>query len=117
MMQFVRLFWNYQHKGLNDWLAQRISALMISIYTLIILMYGLSFPGLEQWRTLLFHPIMKVIGGVSTFGVLWHAKIGLWVIITDYLPRGWLSRFATLLVYIYVWFVFIAYCWIVWGDL
>ena len=117
MINPITLFWNYERKGLNDWFAQRISAILIMVYPLVIIVSSFFISGLHEWRALLHYPVMKYLGLISVFGFLWHAKVGLWVVVSDYISCRWLRRLLTIGIYVYVWAVLAAYIWIMWGTL
>ena len=116
-MNIITLFWNYRAKGLNDWLAQRYSVVPILLYAIPVLVLPWFSHNVGVWRAVLFHPVMKVLGTAAAFSILWHSKIGLWVVITDYLPRGIIQRLATLAMYIYVWLFFLVALFLFWIEL
>lgn len=116
-MNILTLFWNYRRNGLNDWRAQRYSVIFIVLYALPLLLFPYFTSHLSAWRELLFHPLMKILGSIAAFSILWHSKIGLWVVVSDYVPRGVLRHLATLMIYIYVWLVFIVALFLFWGEM
>lgn len=74
------------HQGLRDWSIQRISALILAIYSIGLVGYVLFHSGLTfaQWHGLFSFSWMKVSTLLFTAAVLWHAWIGMWTIFTDY---------------------------------
>lgn len=78
------------HTGLRDWLVQRISAVVIGLYMLFILFYMLENQPLyfAQWRHLFDSALVKISTLVVLVAVLWHAWIGLWTVLTDYVKKA-----------------------------
>ncbi len=78
------------HSGLKDWWMQRISAVMVSVFALPVLV--MWFGGwLDQdyvWYTFLSSLVGKTITLIGLLGFALHIRIGLWVVITDYVPRA-----------------------------
>jgi succinate dehydrogenase / fumarate reductase, membrane anchor subunit len=77
------------HRGLRDWMAQRITALLIGAYTIFILVYLLRNQPtyFAQWHGLFHHTFMKVFTFIVLLSVMWHAWIGLWTVFTDYVKN------------------------------
>ena len=75
------------HRGLCDWVLQRLTAIVMAMYTLVGVGYFLCHPALSyvQWHTLLAKPVIKVNVIFYLLAMLWHAWIGIWTITTDYL--------------------------------
>ena len=70
--------------GLRDWLVQRVTAVIILVYTLtlaLMLFYGTP---LAHWRSLFSTTWMQVVTLIVLLSVCWHAWIGLWTVLTDY---------------------------------
>ncbi|MEC7030256.1 MAG: succinate dehydrogenase, hydrophobic membrane anchor protein [Pseudomonadota bacterium] len=90
-------------KGLSDWWMQRISSILISIFALPVL--GLWFAGRlvgpEDWYDFLSSSFGLSLTLIGVIGFVLHTRIGLWVVITDYVPRHY-QTFATWLMYIYL---------------
>ena len=77
----------YHNNGLNDWLVQRISSLVLLVYVSLLLgfwAYYAHVMTINLWRDFLFSPSMRALGLVSSFALLTHASIGIWVVLTDY---------------------------------
>lgn len=78
------------HSGLRDWLIQRISAVVIGLYLLFIVVYFLNNQPVyfAQWHHLFHNILMKTVTLVVLIAVLWHAWIGLWTVLTDYIKNA-----------------------------
>jgi succinate dehydrogenase / fumarate reductase membrane anchor subunit len=76
-------------RGLWDWIIQRVTAILVGAYTLFLLGYFLSYRPIyfAQWSGLYNHIFMKIITFIIIISVLWHAWIGLWTVLTDYVHR------------------------------
>jgi succinate dehydrogenase / fumarate reductase membrane anchor subunit len=79
------------HYGLKDWLAQRITALVLAAYTLILLVTLLATPTLDygSWAAIFGSGWMKVCTVLALISLSWHAWIGVRDIYMDYIkPTG-----------------------------
>lgn len=79
------------HYGMGDWLAQRVTAIIMAAYTVILLVAFLggrnySYDG---WAGLFSHAWMKVATLVTVAALLYHAWVGMRDIWMDYVkPTG-----------------------------
>ena len=74
------------HYGLRDWLAQRVTAIVMALYTLLFVAALLNMPRFDfpAWR-MLFAPLwMKLATVVFMVSLCWHAWIGVRNIFMDY---------------------------------
>jgi succinate dehydrogenase / fumarate reductase, membrane anchor subunit len=79
------------HYGLRDWLAQRISAVLMAVYTLILLVILLKSPPLTYaaWKDLFAQGWMRVATLLFAASLAWHAWVGVRDILMDYVkPDG-----------------------------
>jgi succinate dehydrogenase / fumarate reductase membrane anchor subunit len=79
------------HYGLRDWLAQRITAVVLLVYTL--LLAGATLFGAElsygSWAGLFASAWMKVATLLAVLALIWHAWVGVRDIYMDYIkPTG-----------------------------
>lgn len=101
------------HYGLKDWLAQRITAIVIAIYTVVLLVSLLSMSELNYgtWAGLFASRWMKVLTLLALLSVMWHAWIGVRDIFMDYVKPTWLRlllQAATIVVlFAYAWWALI----------
>ncbi|MDH4609417.1 succinate dehydrogenase, hydrophobic membrane anchor protein [Pseudomonas sp. GCM10022186] len=109
---------NFSRSGLYDWMAQRVSAVVLAAYFLFLLGYLLFNPGLTyaEWHGLFSHTAMRIFSLLALVALSVHAWVGMWTISTDYLTPMALGKSATV-----VRFLFQAVCGIamfaffVWG--
>ena len=75
------------HYGLKDWLVQRVSAVVMALYTLVLLVALLFTPELSysSWAALFASLWMKVFTLLALAALAWHAWIGARDIFMDYI--------------------------------
>jgi succinate dehydrogenase / fumarate reductase membrane anchor subunit len=79
------------HYGLRDWLAQRVTAAIMAVYTviaLVVLLGGvpISYP---VWKDLFAQGWMRVATLLFVASLAWHAWVGVRNILMDYVkPDG-----------------------------
>ena len=80
------------HSGLRDWLIQRITAVVMTVYSIGIIIYFVMNPDLSfnNWHFLFTHLWMKVATLLFIVSLLFHAWIGMWTVFTDYVHPYWL---------------------------
>ena len=65
------------HYGLKDWLLQRVTAVILIVFTLILLVsFLLGDATYEAWSGLFANQIMKLITLLAIMSLLYHAWIG-----------------------------------------
>ena len=74
------------HYGWGGWLAQRITAVIMLLYTLFVLAVLVSMPArdYEHWRALWNQPVMQYATMIFVLSVLYHAWVGVRNIFMDY---------------------------------
>jgi succinate dehydrogenase / fumarate reductase membrane anchor subunit len=90
---------NLGRSGLSDWLIQRVSAVVIALYTLWLTGYLLAHPGLTyaQWAGLHQYFPMRLFRLLAGLAIAAHAWIGLWAVLTDYVTVRLMGPRATVL--------------------
>jgi succinate dehydrogenase / fumarate reductase, membrane anchor subunit len=83
------------HYGLRDWMAQRITAVVLAVYTLYLLGSLVTLPELNYgtWAGLFVSPFMKVTTLLATIALIYHAWIGVRDIFMDYIQATGLRLF------------------------
>lgn len=79
------------HYGLKDWLAQRITAVVMAVYTVILLVALIAGPSLSQesWRALMSSTPMRFASFLFIVSLCYHAWVGVRDIWMDYIqPVG-----------------------------
>lgn len=75
------------HYGWKDWLVQRVSAVIMAVYTLLILAIVLWNGGIDYalWKAMFASQAFKLITFVFMLALCWHAWIGARDIWMDYI--------------------------------
>ena len=74
------------HYGLRDWLSQRVTAIVITLYTALLLGIVLWHGGLDYatWRSVFAGNGFRVATFLFIASLLWHAWVGVRNILMDY---------------------------------
>lgn len=77
------------HYGTRDWLAQRISAVVMALYTVLALAVIASRAPLtyEAWKALFTQGWMRVATLIFVASLAWHAWVGVRDILMDYVKH------------------------------
>jgi succinate dehydrogenase / fumarate reductase membrane anchor subunit len=78
------------HYGLRDWLAQRLTAIVMALYTFLFVVVLVASPKLdyEVWRHLFSPQWMKLATLLFLLSVYYHAWVGIRNIFMDYVKHG-----------------------------
>jgi succinate dehydrogenase / fumarate reductase membrane anchor subunit len=79
------------HYGLRDWLAQRMTAVVIGVYTIVLVVMAMlsQEPGYEGWARIFAPTWMKVFTMLAVLALIYHAWVGVRDIWMDYVkPVG-----------------------------
>ena len=94
------------HYGLRDWLAQRVTAALMALFTLLVLaqiIFSKGPMGYDKWAGIFSSQWMKVLTFTVIIALLYHAWVGMRDIWMDYIkPVG---MRLTLQVFTMVWLV------------
>jgi len=74
------------HYGWRDWLAQRLSAVLMALFTLAVLLQLLvsGESGYDRWAGIFATQWMKVLTFVVIVALAWHAWVGMRDVWMDY---------------------------------
>ncbi|HTM63350.1 MAG TPA: succinate dehydrogenase, hydrophobic membrane anchor protein [Gammaproteobacteria bacterium] len=77
------------HEGLRDWMVQRVSAIIMAVYSIGLVFYILTSPELtySEWHGLFEMTWMKIATLLFVVSLAFHAWIGVWTIFTDYVKN------------------------------
>ncbi len=79
------------HYGLFDWLAQRVTAVLMALYTLLLVGIALVAGGIDYtlWQSLFANAAFKLASFLFMVSLLYHAWVGAREIYMDYVkPTG-----------------------------
>ncbi|WP_020409429.1 succinate dehydrogenase, hydrophobic membrane anchor protein [Hahella ganghwensis] len=102
---------NFGRSGAYDWMVQRVSAVVLALYTAFMVGLVLFTPDLtyEVWSSLFEKTWIRIFSLLALIALGAHAWIGLWTITTDYIKDG-LMRFLSQAVCGLVMFIYL-----IWG--
>ena len=74
------------HYGWGGWLAQRITAVLMLLYTLFFLAVLVSMPAIDfdHWKALWSLPVMRFATMIFVLSIAYHAWVGVRNIFMDY---------------------------------
>ena len=79
------------HYGLRDWLAQRVTAVIMAVYTVIVFVVVMRNAPVKFgfWKSLFEQGWMRVATLLFAVSLAWHAWVGMRDILMDYIkPTG-----------------------------
>jgi succinate dehydrogenase / fumarate reductase membrane anchor subunit len=93
------------HYGLRDWLAQRVTAILMALFTIVLLVQVLvgGPMGYDKWAGIFAAQWMKVLTFVVIVSLLYHAWVGMRDVWMDYIKPVGLK--LALQVFTLVWLV------------
>jgi len=74
------------HYGWRDWLVQRVSAVVMALYTVVILGLLLWYGGLDaaSWKATFGNDAFRIATFVFMVALFWHSWVGVRNILMDY---------------------------------
>lgn len=80
------------HYGLRDWLSQRVTAVLMALFTVIVLaqvIFSRGPIGYDKWAGIFTAQWMKVLTFTVIVALLWHVWVGMRDVFMDYVkPLG-----------------------------
>ncbi|MBL4794017.1 MAG: succinate dehydrogenase, hydrophobic membrane anchor protein [Pseudomonadales bacterium] len=78
---------NLSRSGLTDWIVQRLTAVILALYVVVITGYFICTPEFtfEGWQAFMSCLPMKIFTLLAVISIAAHAWVGLWTIATDYI--------------------------------
>jgi len=89
----------FNRNGLLEWITQRVTSVVITVYVFFVTYYLLAHPDISynEWRDLNSLFLMKTLNILTITSIAVHSIIGLWGVITDYITVRLLGPKAKLL--------------------
>ena len=77
------------HYGVRDWLVQRATAVLMALFTIVIVAQCLTSGEMtyEKWAGIFAPQWMKVLTFVMIASILWHAWVGVRDVLMDYVTQ------------------------------
>jgi succinate dehydrogenase / fumarate reductase, membrane anchor subunit len=104
-------------QGLRDWLIQRLTAIIIGLYAILLVGFIILHPQLQfyEWQMLFSYNIVKIFSLLALFTVILHAWIGMWTVLTDYIKSAYFRLFLLVLIAILFFYCLIWGVVVLWG--
>ena len=73
--------------GLRDWTMQRISAVVLAVYSVVMVGFFLLNGDItyEKWVTFIMSMPMRLLSLLAIVALAVHAWVGIWTVLTDYI--------------------------------
>lgn len=83
--------------GTRDWMVQRLSAVILAVYSLVLLGFFLTHGHLSylQWVDFMMSLPMRLFSLVAIIALAGHSWVGIWTVFTDYITKGKLGTAAS----------------------
>lgn len=90
---------SFGRSGLSDWVVQRASGVVLTVYLLVIAAYLLFTPEVDyaSWKELHSGLCIRLLTVFAVLSLAAHAWIGMWGVLTDYVTVRLMGPKATLL--------------------
>lgn len=89
--------------GSRDWILQRISAVVLAVYSIVMVGFFLfNDVNFESWQGFMLSLPMKLFSLVAILSLVFHAWVGMWTVLTDYVKSSGLRLVIQSLVIIAV---------------
>ncbi len=113
----VRTATSLGRSGLQDWIIQRVTAVILAVYMAFLLGYFIinSNFNYETWRILFSFTLMRYASVLALFSLILHAWIGIWTVTTDYIKPIVLRLLVQMFVVIALLFYLVWGVHIMWG--
>lgn len=97
--------------GLQDWLVQRVSAVILTLYIGVLICYLFFYSDFSylQWQNLFETNWMRYFSLLALLSLIAHAWVGVWTISTDYIKLLWLRLMFQIII------VMCLFYYVVWG--
>ena len=82
--------------GSRDWIVQRISAVILAVYSVVLLGFFLTHGNVTfvDWSQFMTSLPMRLFSLLAVLALAGHAWVGMWTVFTDYITTGKLGSSA-----------------------
>ena len=82
--------------GSRDWIVQRISAVVLAVYSLVLLGFFLTHGNVTffDWSQFMMSLPMRLFSLIAILALAGHAWVGMWTVFTDYITTGKMGGIA-----------------------
>ena len=83
--------------GSRDWIVQRISAVVLAVYSVVLLGFFLTHGDVDfyEWSGFMTSLPMRLFSLIAVLALAGHAWVGMWTVFTDYITTGKLCPSAS----------------------
>lgn len=83
--------------GSRDWMVQRISAVVLAVYSVVLVGFFLTHSNVDfyQWSGFMNSLPMRLFSLIAILALAGHAWVGMWTVFTDYITSGKLGPSAS----------------------
>ena len=83
--------------GTRDWMVQRISAVVLAVYSVVLVGFFLTHNNVDfyQWSSFMTSLPMRIFSLIAIISLAGHAWVGMWTVFTDYITTGKLGASAS----------------------
>ncbi|WP_211278877.1 succinate dehydrogenase, hydrophobic membrane anchor protein [Moraxella equi] len=75
--------------GSRDWVLQRISAVVLALYSVVLVGFFLfNQVDYQAWHGFMMSLPMKLLSLVAILSLVFHAWVGMWTVFTDYVKSS-----------------------------
>ena len=76
--------------GSRDWIVQRVSAIVLAIYSVVLLGFFLTHSNVTylEWSSFMTSLPMRLLSLLAVLALAGHAWVGMWTVFTDYITSG-----------------------------
>lgn len=101
-MAMVKSVIAVNHQGLRDWMIQRVTAVILTLGVFGFVAFFITHPHLSyvEWRMLFSSFWMRVAFLMLVLSFAFHAWIGMWTVMTDYIKSSSLRFVFHVLVFL-----------------
>lgn len=105
------------HYGLRDWIFQRITAVIMLLYTVFFLLVLLFLPSdYDSWREFFSGTFVRIVTQIAVLALVVHAWIGVRDIWMDYIKPAYLRLTMHTLTILWLAMVTIYSFFVIWGG-
>lgn len=82
--------------GSRDWIVQRVSAVVLAVYSVVLLGFFLTHGDVTylEWSSFMTSLPMRLFSLIAVLALAGHAWVGMWTVFTDYITSGKLGDSA-----------------------
>ena len=105
------------HYGLRDWLAQRVTAVLMTLYTVFVIIFAILRQPVDydDIRLLFDSQWMQIASLLFFFALCWHAWVGVRNVLMDYVHPMAVRLTIQIMVITALLFYFAWFVYILWG--